>query len=96
MVNIDKIRELKESGKDVILPYKRSRVGRTQMRVLDLIDNEALQPKEIASKLSMSYVGAYNSLRKYEKSGLVVALNIDGRVHYLSKKTAIKEGLVEK
>jgi len=96
MVSIDEIRKKKEKGQDLVLPVKRSKVGRTQLKILNLLKDNALTAEEISSELKITKAMAYNSARKYEKNNLLVALDVDGKVCFLNKKTAIKEGLVQK
>jgi hypothetical protein len=67
--------------------------GRSRIRML--LRSEALSIDDLMIKLNnTNRVSVYNSVRRYEKKGLIVAFNVKGKVVYADKEVAKNFGLL--
>ncbi len=88
------LHSMKSSGSVVKLDKDRSKNdGRSRIRLL--LRSEALSVDEIMAKLNTSNrISVYNSVRRYEKKGTIVAFNVSGKIVYADKEVAKGFGLV--
>ena len=92
MVSIKALKEIAQN-KDIQLPVQR--IGSRGSKVMAILEKEALSANELASRLSMTKASAYNTMRKYEKKGRLVAFNVGGDIVFVSKETAKREGIIK-
>lgn len=96
-MNITSLKEKVTSGQVTVLKTDRKKTSNRLAEILSILSHEALTIEELVEKVGGTNTSIYNNCRRYErKLGLLVALNINGKTRYLSKKTALELGLIGK
>ncbi len=93
MVKLDELKNVTK-GHLRTLPFKRGGSRRSKA-ALEILEKEALTVDEVKDKLKIGYTPAYNLCRRLEKNGKIVAFEYNGKIHFIEKKTAEKEGLIK-
>lgn len=92
-MELEKLKELKNSGEFVILEANR-RKNNLKNRIIELLKQEALTSEEIKNKLNLKSTTAYNACRRYEIKGLLIAFEAQRKTYFIEKGKAKKEGLI--
>lgn len=91
--DFDELRKKKEGGQIAILPVNRSK-GRITTMILEFLEKEPASVEAISQKLKISLTTAYNTARRLEKKGKLIAFSLNGQVIFIEKKKAKEEGLL--
>ena len=83
-MKIEELKKLVEERKAIKLPTKRKRGFKTQL-LLEVLSTEAKTVKELAEQFDFNKISVYNTLKKLEKKGKIVAFGKGKEVYYVEK-----------